>query len=150
MDGPAADSSQPPAPTRRDFLAACSAAGIANTLFPGALLSLAASSTGAQTGRRDARLHPARIEPERLPPITEQMIEAAAAIAGLSLTGAQKKLLIAPITQLRDSALAIRKLGIPNSVAPAFVFNPLPAGMALPTGSTNRASNLGAPPDISA
>src|SRR4051794_11321510 len=94
-----------PALNRRDFLAACSAAGVATTLFPGALLGVAAHSASAQDGIGKDAPHPTAMDPEHLPPITEEMIEAAATIAGLSLTPTQKKLLIEGVTQLRKSAV---------------------------------------------
>lgn len=138
-----------PAFNRRDFLAACSAAGVATTLFPGALLGVAAQSAAAQDGHASDAPHPTAIDPDHLPPITEEMIEAAATIAGLSLTPTQKKLLIEGVTQLRKSAVALRKLDLPNSVAPAFIFNPLPAGMALPATPAHAETKLGPAPDTS-
>ena len=42
--------------SRRNFLTACSAAGLANTLLPGALLALASQSASAQTATPPAPL----------------------------------------------------------------------------------------------
>ena len=136
---------------RRQFLAACSAAGLAQTLFPGALLGLAAQTAVAQDGAgAEKKPHPAAMDPEHLPPITEEMIEAAATVAGLSLTKEQRAMLVSDVAQLRKSAVTLRKLDLPNRVAPAFVFNPLPAGMAVPEGPVNAQAKLGPAPDVAA
>jgi Asp-tRNA(Asn)/Glu-tRNA(Gln) amidotransferase A subunit family amidase len=107
---------------RRRFIMACSAAGLAGTLFPGALLGLASQSGSAQTTK-----------PSELLTITPEMLDAAAAIAGITLTAEQKTMMLAGVTSQRDSLAAIRELHLPNSVAPAFVFDPVPPGMVLDT-----------------
>ncbi len=61
------------------------------------------------------------------------MIDAAAAIAGISVTAEQKTLMLSGLKSQRESAAAIRELHLPNSVAPAFVFDPVPPGMVLHT-----------------
>src|SRR6185312_16034411 len=65
--------------------------------------------------------------------ITPEMIDAAAAIAGLRLTAEQKAMMLGGLTRMRDSVEVIRSLKVPNSVAPAFVFDPAPAGMKIET-----------------
>lgn len=109
--------------SRRRFLAACSAAGIVNPLLPGVLLALASQSSAAQTPGKSAPASAIEISPE--------MLDAAAAIAGISLTAEQKIMMLAGLKSQRDSVGAIRELDIPNSVAPAFVFDPVPPGMVL-------------------
>lgn len=111
--------------SRRRFLAACSAAGIANPLLPGVLLALSSQSSAAQTSGKSASAAALKISPE--------MLDAAAAIAGISLTTEQKNLMLNGLKSQRDSVDAIRGLDIPNSVAPAFVFNPVPSGVVLDT-----------------
>jgi Asp-tRNA(Asn)/Glu-tRNA(Gln) amidotransferase A subunit family amidase len=102
---------------RRHFLAVCSTAGLASTLLPGALYTLAAQAEQQAS------------EPPKNPPaITEQMLEAAAALSGVPLTAEQRAMMLDGLNQQRKSYDAIRALHIPNSVAPAFVFDPLPAG----------------------
>src|SRR5258708_40315264 len=64
---------------------------------------------------------------------TTEMLDAAAAIAGLTLPGEQKILMLNGLNSQRESAAAIRNLHLPNSVAPAFVFDPVPPGMVLDT-----------------
>ena len=66
---------------RRRFLAACSSVGLGSTLFPGVLFASAAES-------------------ER---ITPEMIDAAAAIAGVPVAPDQKAALLNTITQSRKS-----------------------------------------------
>ena len=108
--------------TRRRLLAACSAAGLGQTMLPGALLALASQPTEAQ--RRGG----AAAEPN---PFTPEMIDAAAEIAGLKITDEHKKLMLAGLKSQHDAVVTVRELRLPNSVAPAFVFNPVPAGMVL-------------------
>jgi Asp-tRNA(Asn)/Glu-tRNA(Gln) amidotransferase A subunit family amidase len=111
-------------PDRRQFLAVCSAAGLANTLMPGALLALASQSTAAQTaGAKSATA----------PKVTPELIDAAASIVGITLTAEQKTMMLDGLNSQLKSVGAIRDLHLPNSVAPAFVFDPVPPGMVLDT-----------------
>jgi Asp-tRNA(Asn)/Glu-tRNA(Gln) amidotransferase A subunit family amidase len=111
--------------TRRRFLAVSAAAGVGHTLFPGALLGLA-TAAAAQT--------PAAPNTDaKLPPITIEMIEQAAALAGLTFTAEQRKVMIDSLTSQREDILEVRKLPLPNSVAPSMVFNPVPPGAKLDT-----------------
>jgi Asp-tRNA(Asn)/Glu-tRNA(Gln) amidotransferase A subunit family amidase len=100
---------------RRRFLAACSRAGVASALLPGTLFTLAAQ---AQDAAKPA-------EPFH---VTEEMLDQAAALAGVPLSAEQKKMMLDGLAGQRESYAAIRKLYLPNSVAPAFVFDPLPPG----------------------
>src|SRR3984957_16568403 len=103
---------------RRRFLGVCSVMGLGQTLLPGALFTLAAQAE-AQTVATPSDAKLAKITPE--------MIAAAAAIAGLTLTDAQKEMMLVGLTTQRDSVMAVRELKMPNSVAPALVFDPVPA-----------------------
>jgi Asp-tRNA(Asn)/Glu-tRNA(Gln) amidotransferase A subunit family amidase len=107
---------------RRHFLAVCSAAGLAGTLLPGTLYTLAAQAE--QQGSEGAK---------NPPPITVEMLEAAAALAGVPLTQEQRAMMLEDLNQQRKAYDAIRVLHIPNSVAPAFIFDPLPPGVAVDT-----------------
>ncbi len=113
-------SASAPPPDRRQFLALCSALGLGQTLLPGALFTLA-----AQAQSPDA-------EP-KLSKITPEMIDAASAIAAITLTDDQKAMMLDALTQQRDSIQAVRALHLQNSTAPAFVFDPVPGGMVLDT-----------------
>lgn len=110
---------------RRHFLAVCSAAGLAHTLLPGALYTLAAQAE--QQPGSDAEKPPA------LPKITDAMLEAAAALAGITLTPEQRAMMLDGVNQQRDGYTEIRKLKLSNSVAPALLFDPLPPGAVLET-----------------
>src|SRR5882757_6686325 len=112
-------------PDRRRFLTVCSAIGLGQTLLPGALFTLAAQAQTAPTSPKTGV--------PGLPKITPEMIDAAAAIAGITLTAEQKTMMLDGLTQQRDSAAVIRTLHIENATAPAFVFDPAPAGMVLDT-----------------
>ncbi len=132
-------------PDRRRFLSICTAAGLGHTLLPGALLALA-SHASAQDAAAPAALHPAGVAKDALPKITPAMVEAAEAIAGISLTAPQRAMLIEGLTQQRDSVEVIRTMHLGNATAPAFVFDPVPAGMTLDT--VRRPMRLGPAPEV--
>ena len=111
--------------TRRRFLAVVSAAGLGQTLLPGALLALAMPSA-AQTVTGEART-------EELPKITPEMIEQAAVIAGVTFTAEQRVVMVEGLTGQREDVFEVRKLALPNSVAPSLVFDPVPPGMQIDT-----------------
>jgi Asp-tRNA(Asn)/Glu-tRNA(Gln) amidotransferase A subunit family amidase len=139
---PDAQPSLPPADlhdaTRRRFLTVSTAAGLGSTLFPGALLALAGNSATAQS--------PPKTDAHNPPDITPEMIEQAAAIAGLTFTAEQRKLMIEGLTGVREDIVTIRKLNLPNSVAPSLVFDPVPGGTVLDT--VRKPARLGPAPSI--
>jgi Asp-tRNA(Asn)/Glu-tRNA(Gln) amidotransferase A subunit family amidase len=107
---------------RRGFLAACSLAGVASPLLPGILYTLAVQAQEA-----------AETDQSKPPKITAEMIDQAAVLAGVGpFTAEQKKMMIDGLVDTNGSIKAIRKLKLANSVAPAFVFHPLPAGAKPP------------------
>ena len=96
---------------RRYFLAVCSRAGFAGTLFPGVLFAIAESK----------------------PAITRDMIDNAAAIAGIQIADEYKDMMLADLnTQVKDYA-KIRDLHLANSVGSAVDFNPVLPGMKFET-----------------
>ncbi len=105
---------------RRRFLTVCAQAGVASTLLPGTLYTLAAQ---AQEKTKAESIT-----------ITPELIDQAAEMAGVKLTQAQREMMLEGVQLQRESYDAIRKLAMPNSVAPAFVFDPLPAGAVMETG----------------
>ena len=113
--------------TRRRVLQTATAAGLGSTLFPGALLALASTPAAAQD----------HADTHAWPTITPEMIEAAAAIAAIKLTREQVAMLLEGVTGNRSSALRVRELHLPNSVAPVTVTNPMPAGVPAPTPVPN-------------
>lgn len=124
---------------RRRFLGACTAAGFGKTLLPGVLWGMVAQAESKTP-------EGAGVDHDHLSTITPEMIDAAAAIAGLKLTAEQKSMMLEGLKQQRDSVLVIRSMKIPNSVAPAFVFDPVPAGMKLDT--ERKPARLGKAPDV--
>jgi Asp-tRNA(Asn)/Glu-tRNA(Gln) amidotransferase A subunit family amidase len=111
---------------RRSFLTSCSRAGITSALMPGVLYTLAAQAQEA-TGT----------DQSKPPKFTAEMIDQAAVIAGVGpFTDEQKKMMTDGLTDQNGSMKAIRKLKMPNSVAPAFVFHPMAAMKPLPSGPT--------------
>lgn len=111
------------ATSRRRFLGVCSAMGLGQTLLPGVLFGMAAEAQSPVGGA----------EAKDFAKITPEMIDAAAVIAGVSLTSEQKTMMLEGLTRQRDSVAVIRTMKIPNDVAPAFVFDPVPGGMVLDT-----------------
>ncbi|MGA7256299.1 MAG: amidase family protein, partial [Terracidiphilus sp.] len=108
---------------RRDFLAACSRAGITSALLPGILYTLASQGAEAQQLVKGPSGHAPSWDK-----ITPEMLDQAAELAGVGpFTDAQKKMMLDSLTHLRDGYAQIRALKLPNSVAPAFVFHPQPA-----------------------
>ncbi len=103
---------------RRVFLSTCSRFGLASTLFPGALYTLAAQEKAGS----DAKTK-----------ITPEMMDAAATLAGVTFTAEQKQMMLDGLNQQREAYDAIRKLHLPNSVPPAYVFDPLPPGAKVNT-----------------
>jgi Asp-tRNA(Asn)/Glu-tRNA(Gln) amidotransferase A subunit family amidase len=124
--------------TRRRLLAISTAAGLGSTLFPGALLSLASQPSAAQSPKPN--------DPDALAPITPEMIEQALAISGLVFTEDQRKLMVEGLNDTREDIETIRNLNLPNSVAPALVFDPVPGGTVLDTA--RKPARLGPAPSI--
>jgi Asp-tRNA(Asn)/Glu-tRNA(Gln) amidotransferase A subunit family amidase len=93
---------------RRRFLTACGSVGLASTLLPGVLFSIAAQA-----------------EVQR---ITGEMIDQAAAFSGVPIAPGQKAAMLSILNANRKSFDELRALNLPNSVPPSFVFDPLPPG----------------------
>ncbi|HLY41363.1 MAG TPA: amidase [Terracidiphilus sp.] len=101
---------------RRRFLVVCTGVGIVSPLMPGVLYTLAMQAQEASG-----------TDQSKPPTITPEMIDQAAVLAGVGpFTTEQKKVMIDGLLDQNGSCKAIRKLGLANSVAPAFVFHPLP------------------------
>ena len=102
---------------RRAFLAVSTRFGLASTLFPGALYTLAAQAQSSEPS------------PDKsLPKITPEMIDQAAALAGITIAADQKQMMLDGLNEQRAGYAAIRKLHLPNEVPPAYIFDPLPPG----------------------
>ena len=123
---------------RRRFLAVCSQFGLASTLLPGALYTIA---TQAQT-----EASAASSAAPSLPTITSEMVEQAAALAGVPLAPDQISLMLDALNQQRDGYSTIRSLHIQNSVAPAYIFDPLPQDATVQT--RRESPKYGNPPTV--
>ena len=87
---------------RRGFLTACSRAGITSALLPGVLYTLAAQA-------QDAAPAAAGAEQKTLAKITPEMLDEAAALAGVGpFTADQKKMMLEGLNDQRDSYEPIR------------------------------------------
>lgn len=96
---------------RRRFLAVCSQLGLTTTLLPGVLWSMA-DDKGT---------------------ITKEMIENAAEIADVPLPDEDKQAMLDGLNEQKKDYEEIYKLKIPNSVAPAYIFDPVLPGMQFET-----------------
>lgn len=130
--------------SRRRFLGVCAKAGVGATLFPGALYTLAAQAQQSVGAGLGAGLG---ADPGAFAKITPEMIDQAAAMAGLTITDEQKKQLLDGVIEQRDSIRQLRDLHLPNRVAPAFSFDPVPLGMKLETAK--KPAVLSTAPDVS-
>lgn len=107
---------------RRAFLTISARFGLASTLFPGALYTLAAQAQSASPATS-----------KDLPKITPEMIDAAASLAGITITSDQKAIMLDGLNEQRSGYSAIRTLNLPNEVPPAYIFDPLPPGAKINT-----------------
>jgi Asp-tRNA(Asn)/Glu-tRNA(Gln) amidotransferase A subunit family amidase len=88
---------------RRRFLAVCSQLGVTSTLFPGVLWSMA-----EPTGK-----------------VTKEMIDNAASVADLPLPEEYKEAMLEGLNANKKKFEEVYKLHIPNSVPPAYIFDPV-------------------------
>jgi Asp-tRNA(Asn)/Glu-tRNA(Gln) amidotransferase A subunit family amidase len=93
---------------RRRFMARLTALGLSGTVFPG-VLWVRAQEAGT---------------------ITTAMIADAEHVAGLTFTEAEREMMLRGLESNLDSYRALREVDIPNSVAPALVFDPALPGRA--------------------
>jgi Asp-tRNA(Asn)/Glu-tRNA(Gln) amidotransferase A subunit family amidase len=90
------------------------------------LYTLAAQAAPAP-GAEDAP----NAKPPEFPKITAEMLDQAAALAGVGpFTAEQKQMMLDGLNDQRESYEPIRALKLANSVAPAYVFHPQPAAKA--------------------
>jgi Asp-tRNA(Asn)/Glu-tRNA(Gln) amidotransferase A subunit family amidase len=122
--------------SRRALLSVCTAAGLGHTLFPGALLALAARPQAAPSPAPASQPQANPDDSHAWPAITPAMIDDAAVIAAVQVTDEQKKMLLNGVQNQRNSALTIRKLHLANSVAPIPVSIVVPVGTSLPAVTT--------------
>lgn len=96
---------------RRVFLTACSRFGLGATLFPGALYALAQGQAA----------------------VTKDMVLQAAAIADVPIPPEDVDAMLNTLNNRTAGYEAIYKLGMANSVAPAYDFDPIPSGTRIDT-----------------
>src|SRR6185437_14174998 len=98
---------------RRRFFSICSALGLGSTLFPGVLWALAQAPQN--TGGTE-------------PKITLEMISEATVIAGVAIPPEDRQMMLRNLTDYVRDYEQIYKLHMPNSVAPALIFDPVAPG----------------------
>ena len=111
---------------RRAFLSVCSQLGLTSTLFPGVLWAMA--------------------DPKSK--ITREMIDNASIIADVPIADEYKEMMLESLNDFAKDYDLIYELKIGNQVAPAIVFDPVPAGMKLQ--SERHPSKLPAAPNVNA
>lgn len=94
---------------RRAFLSVTARLGFASTLFPGVLYAMA----------------------EEKKKVTAAMIDEAAAVAGVSIDGSYKEMMLEDLNDALDDYSAVHELKLANGVAPALVFDPVLPGMTV-------------------
>lgn len=124
---------------RRSFLTVCSQLGFASSLLPGALYTVAAQARE-------------KLPEQNLAKITPEMIDQAAALSGIAIAPDQKQAMLAGLNEQRSAYAKVRELQMPNSVPPAYVFDPLPphASITQPPAGTDirKAKSLSPAPAI--
>ena len=81
-------------------------------------------------------------------PLTADMLEVAANVAGLTLTLEQRQMMLEGVRANREGLTAIRAMKLPNAVAPAVVFDPRPGGFTMPTMAGTVPQRKFADPDV--
>lgn len=71
-----------------------------------------------------------------IPTISQADVLSSTNIMGLSMTEAEIDSLLPRLERVRGSYAALRENEIPNSLSPALVFNPVPPGHEIPSGSS--------------
>jgi hypothetical protein len=92
-------------PSRREFLTICGGIGVVSSFFVGALYALAATT--------------------RSEPISPDIIDQAAELAGITILPEQKQAMLSQLRDQRNSIVKVRAVHLPNDVPPAFRFDPL-------------------------
>jgi Asp-tRNA(Asn)/Glu-tRNA(Gln) amidotransferase A subunit family amidase len=92
-------------PSRREFLMICGGVGIISSFFVGALYALAA--------------------PTPSKPVTPEIIDQAAELAGITILPEQKEAMLSQLRGQRRSITKVREVHLTNNVPPAFRFDPL-------------------------
>ena len=98
--------------SRREFLTLCSAAGIGSTFLAGTVYALT-------DGKPEEK-------------VTVEMINQAAALAGIQISPDKIQALVSKLDEQRRAYQAIRQLHLPNDVPPAFHFDPVIPGHLAP------------------
>jgi Asp-tRNA(Asn)/Glu-tRNA(Gln) amidotransferase A subunit family amidase len=96
---------------RRAFMGYFATIGLGSTLLPGVLW--------AQQQQQGT-------------PITKEMLASAEQIAGIEFTDDERAAIVSSVSQLKNTMKGLHDMALPNAVFPAFVFDPIPPGQAMP------------------
>src|SRR5258707_12171783 len=95
--------------SRRRFLTACSSLGVGGTLLPGILWT--------------------QVQQTPTQRVTPEMLHAALDLAGLTFAEEDQKAMLQSVNQSLTRYEEVRKLAIPNNVAPPFYFSAITPAM---------------------
>jgi Asp-tRNA(Asn)/Glu-tRNA(Gln) amidotransferase A subunit family amidase len=96
---------------RRAFMGYFATIGLGSTLLPGVLW--------AQQQQQGT-------------PITKEMLASAEQIAGIEFTDDERAAIVNSVGQLQNTMKQLHAMALPNSVFPAYVFDPIPPGQTMP------------------
>lgn len=113
---------------RRRFMETCTGLGLGSTLFPGVLW--------------------AQVQTRAAVKITKEMIEAAAAVADVTISDEYKQMMLDNLNEQCKGYEAIYALHLPNSVEPALLFDPIVNGAKYET--EKRPQRISAAPNVAA
>ncbi len=88
--------------------------------------AIAAAGIGSATFQRAVAAEAQKAATDEIATITVEMVKSAEWISGVTLTDADRKAVASSLNGSLKSLAASRKIELPNSVAPAFQFNPTP------------------------
>jgi Asp-tRNA(Asn)/Glu-tRNA(Gln) amidotransferase A subunit family amidase len=109
---------------RRAFMAYFSSIGLGATLLPGVLWSQATTAAPPAAGAASAEVSAAEI--------TLETIRCAEEIAGLSFTDEEREMMLSGLQNYQRQYEGLREIALPNAVAPAIRFDPIPPGGTAP------------------
>ena len=113
---------------RRNFMAACSALGLSSTVFPGVLWGMTQNAASGARRTGDATVIGNSSAP--VANITAELIDGAAAIAGVHIEDGQKQMMLRMLKEDLQGYERIRALHLPNSTQMALIYDPVLPGIS--------------------
>lgn len=70
-------------------------------------------------------------------PLTTEFVDAASRVFGLEFSPAERDSMLDNLNDFRSDYDALREIDLPNDIAPALYFSPLPTGFKMPAGASS-------------